>query len=145
MAILTTMRNQVVTAFATKISADRALKFSNADLLPKRTVWDLSEEAEKTKYGKHDITLQLQVEVVMDANATENAGQAEGDLLDATLGQLQVDAFATDLTFEDLITGIRYTGAAYSYSDDGSNLLALSAVFEITYQFLTNDPTQQGA
>lgn len=136
---MTTIRNQIITAFVTKLNAKRALPFAKGDRLPLRSVWDLEEQAEKKTYSKHTSVIQVQVEVMLDASESD-----EGDLLDAALGSLQADAFADDETFDNLINSLAFTGATYSYSEDGSSIIGLSAGFEITYQFLTTDPTQQG-
>lgn len=130
-----TIRNQIVSAFCTKISAERALRFSNADRLPMRVVWDAQESAEKVSYGKYNASMDLAVQVMLDAGAPENTGLNEGALLDAALASLQVDALTFDQAFDDLINTISYGGSDYEYSQDGNSLVALTAVFTITYQF----------
>lgn len=137
---MATIRNQVVEAFATKINAQRGLRFVDGEDLTMRSLWDVDEKAVKNKYGKHDATLTVQVQVILDARDAVSEGAA----LDAALGQLQTDALAYDPTFSDLVTGLSYVGSTYAFSEDGSSLVGLSAAFEINYQFLTTNPNSQG-
>ena len=138
---MATIRNQVINAFATKINAVRSLGFVDGIDLPLRSVWDSEESAEKTQYGNHEVEMPLQVHVILKAEA----GQVEGDLRDEALGQLQTDVFTYDPIFNDLITGLAYIGAQFSYSQDGDSVIGLSAGFLIKYQFLTTNPNEQGA
>lgn len=136
------IRQQIVDAFCTKIGAQRALRFVDGEDLPLKSVWDGNEEAIKSQYGTHDVTLELQAQVILDSSISTTL--SEGEQLDDALVQLQTSALAYDQAFFDLITGIQYTGSQYAYSEDGSSVIGLSAGFEINYQFLTNDPNQQG-
>jgi len=137
---MASIRNQIIKSFAAKIGAERALKFATGDRLPLRVLWDFTEEAERTKYSTHTVVLPVVVQEMIEAEK----GQDEGDLLDSTLLALQENVFSVDATLDALVKSITYAGSDYTYSENGSSLVGISASFIIKYEFLTNDPTNQG-
>lgn len=132
-----TIRNKVMNAFAAALSADRGIPFvSRGSIAGKRAMFDTSETAESTPYGKTRASVQVSIEVLLDAGS----GQ-QGDVLDEALGEVIRDAMI-DPTLGGLADSIRYTGSAYEYADAGSKTLSLVATFQVQYLFLKSDPTQ---
>jgi len=133
-----TIREQVIQAFVTKISAARCLKLDGDSDLPAKSVWDNREEVSITKYGTNESTLPLPVEYlakVDKATYPNHSVQAN-----AMLGELIQAATSGDNKLGGLCRSITYLESEFIYPEDGANEIEVYAVFNIVYQFAIGDP-----
>lgn len=125
--------NDIITAFCTALSAQRAAPFVDEEDLPFRSVFDLNDEAQKERYKKHTVT----TPVIVASNV--DGGADEGLALDTELAALQ-SAAASFADSNLLVESIAYTGRQYDYSENGSSVVTVVATFDITYTLDLSNP-----
>ncbi|MCK7542970.1 hypothetical protein MLC59_02140 [Marinobacter bryozoorum] len=134
----TSIREQVVQAFANRISAGRTIQLDgNADL-PARAVWDFSESADRTSYGALSLTLGLSVGYMAEFDRAKGASQQANEMLAALLE----DALNNDPTLGGLAQSINYSDSTIDYPEPGQNEIAILASFEIVYETSATSPYQ---
>ena len=133
------IREQVVAAFATRISADRALQLDGNSQLPARSVWDFSEEAERTTYGTLNLSLGLSVGAMELFDRTKGASKQANEML----ANLLEDALNDDPTLGGLADRINYVESTVDYPQPGQDEIAILASFEIAYQTQATTPFTQ--
>jgi len=133
------IREQIIQAFATRISAQRSGQVSAEQTLPARAVWDLAESSERTSFGKLENTLTLSVGIMDRVDLQlNNSVQAN-----ALLAELLDDALNQDATLGDLCERINYTGSTIDYPAPGQSEMAVLAEFEIVYRTSSRTPYQK--
>lgn len=130
------IREQVVQAFATRISAKRAEQISREDALPVRALWDFNETTERMSYGKNRMTLTISVGVMDRLPTGENASQRAN----AVLAELLEDALNADPTMGGLCQRLTYTDSTIDFPQPGQDVLAVLTEFEIVYETDTTSP-----
>lgn len=133
-----TIREQVVSAFATKVSAQRCARLDSDSDLPARAIWDSPEDAEKTQYGAMQCALTLGVESLALVDSETFAGLSQQ--ANAMLGDLIQAATSGDNTLGGLCRSIEYQQSEFVYPDDGTREIEVLAAFKIVYQFAIGDP-----
>jgi len=133
------IREQIVQAFATRISATRAMQLDGSTDLPARSVWDTSESAERLNYGKLRVTLDLNVGFMDNVDRQQNQS-AQGN---AMLAELINDALSNDPTMGGLCTQINYADSVIDYPEPGQSQIAVLAVFQIVYEIDNASPYNQ--
>lgn len=133
-----TLREQIVEAFTTKIGALRCARLDGDTDLPAKSVWDNSEDAERTKYGSVACSLDIPVEYMakVDTSSYSNFSKQAN----AMLGELIQQATSGDSSLGGLCQNINYTSSEFVYPEDGSREIEVFAVFRITYEFVAGDP-----
>lgn len=129
-------RTQVISAFCDAVGGTRGLRYQGEKKLPGRAVFDFTETA-VTEYGKIVATLEVSVESIIDSR-----GANEGETLDSELCAIQ-KAILNDSDFSDLIDRVVYSGSEYSFSENGSTLVAVAATFSVVYRAAIYDPSQE--
>lgn len=123
------IREKAIQAFADRISAGRCLQLDGNSELPARAVWDTTESAEATSYGKREVTVDLNVGFM--AQADWQALSKQGN---AMLAELIDDAMSQDPTLGGLCKRINYSDSVIDYPEPGQNEIAVLAVFELVYE-----------
>lgn len=130
------IREKAVQAFADRINAGRCLQLDGHSELPARTVWDPTESAARTTYGKREVTVTLNVAAMAELDRSQNQSK-QGN---AMLAELQNDALNADPTLGGLCKSIDYTDSVIDYPEPGQNELMVLAVFELVYETDTASP-----
>jgi len=133
------IREQIVEAFATRISAGRAVQLDGSSELPARAVWDASESAERLQYGRLRVTLDLNVGFMDNVNRSINQS-AQGNTM---LAELINDALSSDPTLGGLCEQINYADSVIDYPEPGQDQIAVLAVFQIVYEIDNASPYTQ--
>lgn len=133
------IREQIVEAFATRISATRSLQLDGSSDLPARSVWDTSESAERLNYGKLRVTLDLNVGFMDNVERSQNQSK-QGNTM---LAELINDALNSDPTMGGLCTQINYADSVIDYPEPGQAQIAVLAVFQIVYEIDNASPYNQ--
>lgn len=133
------IREQIVTAFATRISATRAQQLDGHSELPARAVWDFSESAERTKYGTLQMTLGLSVGYMDKVDRNLNQSTQGNNMLAALLE----DALNNDPALGGLASSINYLESTVDYPEPGQDEIAILATFEIVYETSSTSPYSQ--
>ena len=133
------IREQVVQAFADRISATRADRRDGDSGLPARALWDPTETTEKNRYGKYDCTVTLQVAELATRDFSLNSS-AQGN---AMLSGLLDDALSNDHTLGGLCKSIAYTGATLDFPENGQKEMIVLATFELVYVISSSNPYEQ--
>ncbi len=134
----TSIREQVVQAFADRISAGRAIQLDGNSDLPARAVWDFSESADRTGYGALSMSLALSVGCMAEFDRTKGASKQANEMLAA----LMEDALNNDPTLGGLAQQINYADSTIDYPEPGQNEIAILASFEIVYETSATSPYQ---
>lgn len=130
------IREQIVEAFATRISATRAIQLDGNSELPARAVWDPSESAERLQYGKLRVTLELNVGFMDNVDrATDPSKQGN-----AMLAALLEDALNNDPTMGGLASRVDYSDSVIDFPEPGQSEIAVLAVFQIVYEIDSTSP-----
>jgi len=133
------IREQIIEAFATRISAGRAIQLDGSSDLPARALWDSSESAERMNYGKLRMTTEMNVGFMDNVNRSiDNSKQGN-----AMLADLLEDALNNDPTLGGLCSQINYSDSVIDYPEPGQNQIALLAVFQIVYETDNTSPFSQ--
>lgn len=135
----TSIREQIVQAFATRISATRAMQLDGNSDLPARAVWDTSESAERLSYGKIRVSLDLNVGFMDNVDRQVNQSTQGNTMLAALIN----DALSTDPTLGGLCTQINYSDSVIDYPEPGQSQIAVLAVFQIVYEIDNASPYSQ--
>lgn len=132
-----TIREQVLAAFATRLSAERSIPTRDRDDLPVIGM-EAPEESgsDSQEYGKAVMDVPVNVVRYVRANDLSEADTEAN----AELGTLIQSALGTDNTLGGLCRDIRYTGGAIDLPPDGSVVVGVAAQFTITYSFDEGDP-----
>ena len=133
------IREQIVEAFATRISATRSMQLDSNSDLPARSVWDTSESAERLNYGKLRVTLDLNVGFMDNVDRQVNQS-TQGNTM---LAELINDALNNDPTMGGLCTQINYADSVIDYPEPGQSQIAVLAVFQIVYEIDNASPYSQ--
>jgi len=133
------IREQVVAAFASRISAGRSIQLDGSSDLPARAVWDTSESSERLNYGKLQVSLDLNVGLMDNVNRQINQS-VQGN---AMLAELIDDALSSDPTMGGLCTQINYSDSVIDYPEPGQSQIAVLAVFQIVYEIDNASPYSQ--
>lgn len=133
------IREQAVAAFATRISATRALQLDGSSDLPARACWDFSESAEKTTYGKLRISVEVNVGFMDKFDRVKGASQQGNEMLAALIN----DALSQDPTLGGLVQTINYTESTIDYPQPGQDEIAVLATFELVYETDNASPYSQ--
>ena len=133
------IREQIVQAFASRISAARATQLDNSSDLPARAVWDATESAERLQYGKLRVSLELNVGFMANVDRTINAS-TQGN---AMLSELINDALSSDPTLGGLCSQINYADSVIDFPEPGQGQIAVLAVFQIVYEIDSTSPYAQ--
>lgn len=133
------IREQIVQAFASRISATRATQLDNNSDLPARAVWDATESAERLQYGKLRVSLELNVGFMANVDRAINAS-TQGN---AMLSELINDALSSDPTLGGLCSQINYADSVIDFPEPGQSQIAVLAVFQIVYEIDSTSPYTQ--
>ena len=133
------IREQIVAAFAARISAGRAIQLDGSSNLPARALWDSTESAERLQYGKMRITTEMNVGFMDNVDRSINNSR-QGN---AMLAALLEDALNNDPTLGGLCSQINYSDSVIDYPEPGQNEIAVLAVFEIVYETDNTSPFSQ--
>lgn len=126
-------RTQVLNAICNAVAGTRGLRYQGETTLPGRSVFDLNEAA-LPEFGKIVAQIEVTIESILDSRDAP-----EGDTLDTELAAIQ-KAVLNDLALADVIDRVTYTGSNYSFSENGSTLVAVAATFNVTYRASVFDP-----
>lgn len=132
------IREQIVQAFADRITAKRAGQLDNREELPARVIWDFAETAEKLKYRKYEITMSLNVGEMAKRDHAVNSS-VQGNQM---LAELLNDALASDQTLGGLCKHINYTDSVLDSPGDGQDEMIIQATFQIIYETSNTSPYQ---
>ncbi len=133
------IREQIVQAFATRISADRAVQLDGSSDLPARAVWDASESAERLQYGRLRLTMDLNVGFMDKVDRGINQS-AQGNTM---LAELINDALSSDPTLGGLCEQINHSDSVIDYPESGQSEIAVLAAFQIVYEIDSASPYTQ--
>lgn len=134
-----TIREQILDAFSSKVSADRSLRIDGDSDLPARSIWDNEEEAEKTKYGKMRCSFDVPVEYMAKVDlSTFSSLSAQANSM---LGEIISEATSGDNSLGGLCRSIDYSGAEFIFPQDGEQEIEVFVVFNIIYEFVIGDPS----
>jgi len=133
------IREQIVAAFASRISAGRSIQLDGNSDLPARAVWDTSESAERLNYGKLRVGLDLNVGIMDNVDRQINQS-VQGN---AMLAELINDALSSDPTLGGLCSQINYSDSVIDYPEPGQSQIAVLAVFQIVYEIDNASPYSQ--
>ena len=132
------IREQILQALATRVSAQRGLEGYDLDDLP-LTVMIEGEESE----GDSDYDLTRLVLPVTIARAIEQTG-IKGDAwytaANTALADLIKEAYGSDETFGGLADGMDYTGGSTGVLTDGAKGVMVQTFFNIRYAFAHGNP-----
>lgn len=131
-----TIREQILTAFATKIGAERCDQLDGRDVLPAKSLWDNREEAEGKKYGVMQMSLPLAVEYKAQVDPNLNISKQAN----AMLGELIQLATDGDNTLAGLCESISYQQSEFNYPEDGTQVIEVYVEFSVIYKFAKGDP-----
>ena len=133
------IREQIVHAFATRLSAARGEQLDSERDLPARVLWDPSETAEKLKYRKYEVTLTVNVGEMATRDFSINSS-VQGNRM---LAELLNDALSEDNTLNGLCKHINYTDSVMDSPDPGQKEMIILVTFEIVYETSNTSPYQQ--
>ncbi|ATN93339.1 hypothetical protein [Marinobacter phage PS3] len=130
------IREQIVQAFADRVSAERGQQLNSREDLPMRVLWDPTETAEKLKYRKYEMTLTLNVGEMAKRDHTINAS-VQGN---QQLAELLNDALNDDQTLGGLCKHISYTDSVLDSPDPGQTEMIILVTFQIVYETSNTTP-----
>lgn len=130
------IREQIVEAFSTRISAARSAQLDGSSDLPARALWDSTESAERLQYGKMRLTMDVNVGF-MDAVDKSVSNSEQGN---AMLAELLEDALNSDPTMGGLCSQINYIESTIDYPEPGQDEIAILAAFQIVYETDSTSP-----
>lgn len=132
------IREQVVAAFATKISAERARTLDGECDLPARALWDITEDKEKTQYGQ--VRCSLEINVGYMAKRDGRNASVQGNAL---LAELINDAISGDRTLGGLVESIAEAESTINYPQEGQSEIAVLVSFQVVYLHAIGSPYEQ--
>lgn len=123
------VREKAVQAFATRISAGRCLQLDGNSQLPARSVWDTTESATTTVYGTREMSVDMNVGYMANANWQGLSKQGN-----AMLAEIIDDAMNQDPTLGGLCKSINYSDSVIDYPEPGQDEIAVLVVFTLVYE-----------
>jgi len=133
------IREQIVAAFASRISALRAAQLDGEMELPARTLWDPTESSEMIRYGKVENTLTINVaEMAQRDHGIDSSTQGN-----AMLAALLEVALNSDQTLGGLAQRIDYVESTLDAPDPGQNEMIILVTFQVIYRTTNTSPYTQ--
>lgn len=133
---MTPIREQIISALAQQLNAERANTI--IEELPARSVWDGSDGlVERNAYGGMDVTTEVTVETVHQADRDFRQWSTQGN---AILAQLIAEATGTDRTLGGLANDVSYTGGTIYYPEEGSDIIGVDLVLAVRWSHRIGDP-----
>ena len=143
----TTIREQVIQAFKTKVNAQGVLMPSD---LKDRTIWpvigirDLDDVVTFEEYGSTHLTMSVVLEMVDEYNSTGALSRYDTNevisIANQMIGIMVNSGLATNRNLDGLCENIKHDSSVPVYPVVGSNLIGARVIFEIDYKYDTGDP-----
>lgn len=134
-----TIREQILTALATRVAAERAPLYERLvedTVLPVTALSAGTDGVERIEYGATHVVMTVTAERVDRLPAGVNPSSHAN----ALLGALISAATGTDRTLGGLCEDLQYAAGSELPRESGSELAGASATFSVRYAFAIGDP-----
>lgn len=149
---MSSIREQVIAAFADKVGAVRAplpADFDDKVAWPITGLVDGDDLVERVEYGSYFVILGIRLERIDEytgANALARYGSEDKSVVgNALLTDLISTALAGDRTLGGLAVDTQYSEGGVIYADTSSRLVGAFAVFNLRFRFDVGDPLTDSA
>lgn len=141
-----TIREQLIQAFTTQVQTlttnpvIRAQRFHEIGTDKNISVWDGEDvPADTQRYGvqRNSFSIAIYAQWVVVENPSVDANVLLGDVITLLMN-------GDNLTLNGLAERMEYSGAVPDYTEEGSNLAAITITFTIHYTTVKGDPFTQG-
>lgn len=125
------IRENIVSAFATRLSASRATR--NAA----RALWDDGDTNYIRQFGTQRASIEVRVEYQEEVTDIDTLSERANVIAESIIA----DATGADLTLSDICRGIEQTNLQITWPDANSRTLGVTVEFLIHYQHDVGDPS----
>lgn len=133
------IREQIIAALAARMTAERANTI--IETLPARSIWDGSDgNVERNRYGGMDVTTDITVETVHQADLDHHQWSTQANVI---LAELITTATGTDRTLGGLADDVAYAGGTIYYPEEGSDIIGVDLVLTVRWSHRIGDPYTQ--
>ena len=132
------IRERILQALATRLSAQRGLEQYDARDLPITILVEGEDTAQESDYDRTNVTLPVTIAYANNVSGTKSdTWYAQAN---TALANLIQSVYSGDESLGGLCQGIDYTGGDVAVLTDGATGYAVQAFFNIRYAFVHGNP-----